>query len=79
MALQRGGFVVSSLTHERVVLRRGNRLVVVRRHRVLAPAEIAIVLRAAELSPDEFLALLGPAPGYGSGVRERVRADGKKL
>lgn len=75
MALQRGGFVVTSLTNERVVLRRDKRLVVVRRHRVLTPAELAIVLRAAEMDEEAFLDLLSPLPQHASGVRPRVRVE----
>lgn len=72
MALQRAGFVVTTIASERIILRRPNRMVVVPRHRVLSPGEIEIIVRMAGLGEEEFLRLLAPVPGHASGVRARL-------
>jgi hypothetical protein len=72
VALHRGGFEVTTVTHERVVLTRGDRTIVVERHRILPPPEILLLLRSARVTPEQFLELLAPAPRHASGVRRRL-------
>ena len=76
VALHRAGFAVTAIEASRVALRRGDRTVVVPRHRVLQPPELLLLLRAARIAPQELLDLLaGAGDDRSSGVRARLDLD----
>jgi hypothetical protein len=72
VALQRGGFEVTNMTNERVVLTRGERTIVVERHRTHFPPELLLLLRSARVTPEQFLDMLAPTPENASGTRRRT-------
>ena len=57
-ALEKAGFTEISQRGSQVKLRRGNRTVIVPLHRELAPGTLRSVLRQADLTIEQFTALL---------------------
>jgi predicted RNA binding protein YcfA (HicA-like mRNA interferase family) len=57
-ALEKAGFTEISQRGSHVKLRRGNRTVIVPLHRELAPGTLRSVLRQADLTIEQFTALL---------------------
>jgi hypothetical protein len=72
VALHRGGFELTTETSERVVLTRGERTIVVERHRTLLPQELLLLLRSARVTPEQFLDMLAPLSAEASGTRRRT-------
>jgi hypothetical protein len=75
VAFHRVGFEVTTVTTERVVMTRGDRTIVVERHKMHRPSEVLLLLRAARVTPEQFLDILIPAPSQESGVRHRTLGD----